>query len=29
VYYLGEEVDIYEGGKIVDHEGQWLAGRAG
>ncbi|MFC4308842.1 hypothetical protein ACFPN2_07095 [Steroidobacter flavus] len=27
VYYFGEEVDIYEGGKIVDHEGQWLAGR--
>lgn len=27
VYYFGEEVDIYENGKVVDHEGQWLAGR--
>jgi len=29
VYYFGEEVDIYEDGKIVDHEGAWLAGRHG
>lgn len=29
VYYFGEEVDIYEGGEIVDHEGEWLAGRRG
>jgi len=26
VYYFGERVDIYEGGKIVSHTGQWLAG---
>jgi len=26
VYYFGERVDIYEGGKIVGHAGQWLAG---
>jgi len=26
VYYFGERVDIYEGGKIVGHQGQWLAG---
>jgi hypothetical protein len=26
VYYFGEEVDIYAGGKIVDHEGAWIAG---
>jgi hypothetical protein len=25
MYYFGEEVDIYKDGKIVDHEGQWLA----
>lgn len=29
VYYFGEEVDIYEDGKIVDHEGAWLAGKHG
>jgi hypothetical protein len=27
VYYFGEDVDIYEDGKIVSHDGQWLAGR--
>jgi hypothetical protein len=27
VYYFGEEVDIYEDGEIVSHEGAWLAGR--
>jgi len=27
VYYFGEEVDIYENGKIVSHDGAWLAGR--
>jgi hypothetical protein len=27
VYYFGEDVDIYEGGKVVSHDGQWLAGR--
>lgn len=26
VYYFGERVDLYEGGKIVGHQGQWLAG---
>lgn len=26
VYYFGEEVDIYKNGKIVGHEGVWLAG---
>jgi len=29
VYYFGEEVDIYQGGVIVSHEGAWLAGAAG
>jgi hypothetical protein len=29
VYYFGEEVDIYEDGRIVGHEGAWLAGRRG
>lgn len=26
VFYFGEEVDIYEDGKVVSHEGAWLAG---
>jgi len=26
VYYLGERVDDYEGGEVVGHTGQWLAG---
>ena len=26
VWYFGERVDGYEGGKVVGHEGQWLAG---
>lgn len=25
IYYLGEEVDVYKGGKIVSHEGAWTA----
>ena len=29
VWYFGEEVDNYEDGVIVDHEGNWLAGRDG
>jgi hypothetical protein len=29
VYYFGEEVDIFEDGEIVNHEGAWLAGRNG
>ena len=27
VYYFGEDVDIYEDGKVVSHDGAWLAGR--
>ena len=27
VYYFGEEVDIYEDGDIVSHDGAWLAGK--
>lgn len=26
VWYFGEDVDNYEGGQLVDHEGTWLAG---
>jgi len=26
VYYFGERVDDYEGGEVVGHSGQWLAG---
>ena len=29
VYYFGEEVDIYRDGKVVYHEGAWLAGEKG
>ena len=29
LYYFGEEVDIYEDGEIVCHDGAWLAGRHG
>ena len=29
VYYFGEEVDIYEDGKVVSHEGAWLSGEKG
>jgi len=29
VYYFGEDVDIYEDGEVVSHEGAWLAGRHG
>ncbi|MBI2913433.1 MAG: hypothetical protein HYY03_05885 [Chloroflexi bacterium] len=29
VCYFGEDVDIYEGGEIVSHEGAWRAGQAG
>lgn len=25
IYYFGEDVDIYKDGKVVDHEGAWLA----
>src|SRR3546814_912967 len=27
IFYFGEEVDIYEGGEVVGHEGEWLAGQ--
>jgi hypothetical protein len=27
--YFGEEVDMYEDGKVVSHEGAWLAGQNG
>jgi hypothetical protein len=26
VYYFGEDVDMYEGGTVVHHEGSWRAG---
>jgi hypothetical protein len=29
VFYFGEEVDIYKNGKVVSHEGAWLAGAGG
>lgn len=29
VFYFGEDVDFYEGGKVVKHEGAWLAGKDG
>ncbi|HAX61078.1 MAG TPA: hypothetical protein DCX95_00745, partial [Elusimicrobia bacterium] len=29
VYYFGEDVDIYSKGKIVSHDGAWLAGTNG
>ena len=29
VYYFGEDVDIYAGGKVVSHDGAWIAGRHG
>jgi hypothetical protein len=29
VYYFGEDVDIYENGQVVSHDGAWLSGVAG
>ena len=29
VFYFGEEVDIYAGGKVVGHEGAWIHGEKG
>jgi hypothetical protein len=29
LYYFGEDVDIYKGGKIVSHEGAWRSGVRG
>jgi hypothetical protein len=26
VYYFGEDVDAYKGGKIANHQGSWLSG---
>lgn len=26
VYYFGEEVDVYQNGKLIGHEGSWVAG---
>lgn len=26
VFYFGENVDMYQGGKVVNHDGSWLAG---
>jgi len=29
LYYFGESVDLYRGGKVVGHAGSWLAGSQG
>jgi uncharacterized membrane protein YkoI len=29
VFYFGEDIDIYEDGKVASHEGAWLAGKEG
>lgn len=29
VYYFGEDVDVYQNGKIAGHEGAWLSGIKG
>jgi plastocyanin len=29
IWYLGEDVDNYENGRIANHDGSWLAGRNG
>ena len=29
VFYFGEDVDFYENGKVVKHDGSWLAGKNG
>lgn len=29
VFYFGEDVDFYKGGKVTGHDGAWLAGAAG
>jgi hypothetical protein len=29
VFYFGEDVDFYEKGKVVKHDGSWLAGKDG
>jgi hypothetical protein len=29
VYYFGEDVDMYRNGRVINHEGSWLAGVGG
>lgn len=29
VFYFGEDVDVYKGGKVVNHEGAWMSGVGG
>ncbi len=29
VFYFGEDVDLYKSGKVVSHEGAWMAGVSG
>lgn len=29
VFYFGEDVDMYNGGKVASHDGAWLAGKDG
>jgi hypothetical protein len=29
VFYFGEDVDVYKNGKIANHDGSWIAGKAG
>jgi hypothetical protein len=29
VYYFGEDVDVYRGGKVISHAGTWLSGVKG
>ena len=29
VFYFGEEVDMYQGGRLINHSGAWLAGENG
>lgn len=29
VYYMGEDVDVYKDGKVVDHPAAWLSGKRG
>lgn len=29
IWYFGEEVDIYENGRVISHEGSWLSGEKG
>ena len=29
VFYFGEDVDIYKGGRVVSHQGAWQSGRDG